>query len=50
MSRKRQDIINDFLNNPQKLLLKKPFLRGTSVVSVNDSTDGANTRTSRVYA
>ena len=45
MSRKRQDIINDFLNNPQKLLLKKPFLRGTSVVSVNDSTDGANTRT-----
>jgi len=40
MSRKRQDIINDFLANPQKLLLKKPFLRGCQSVSINDASDG----------
>lgn len=46
MSRKRQDIINDFLANPKKLLLKKPFLRGTSSVAVNDRSDGLDIKTS----
>lgn len=45
MSRKRQTIIDDFLKNPQKLLLKKPFLRGTSSVGLNDSSDGDNIKT-----
>lgn len=40
MSRRRQDIINDFLANPQKLLLKKPFLRGCNSASVSDCDDG----------
>lgn len=40
MGRKRQDIINDFLANPQKMLLKRPFLRGSQSVSVNDASDG----------
>ena len=45
MSRTRQEILNDFLANPQKLLLKKPFLRGTSSVSINDGSDGCDCRT-----
>lgn len=45
MSRKRQDIINDFLANPHKLLLKKPFLRGCSTVSVNDKSEGFDIKT-----
>ena len=46
MSRKRQVIIDDFLKNPQKLLQKKPFLRGTSSISINDASDGENIKTS----
>lgn len=46
MSRKRQDIIDDFLRNPQKMLLKKPFLRGVASVEINDSSDGEEIRTS----
>lgn len=42
MSRKRQDIINDFLANPQKLLLKKPFFRGSASVSIEDPSDGCD--------
>ena len=45
MSRKRQDIINDFLENPQKLLLKKPFLRGSRSITINDSSDGSDIKT-----
>lgn len=40
MGRKRQDIINDFLSNPQKLLLKKPFTRGTGNAGIKDKNDG----------
>ena len=40
MGRKRQDIINDFLSNPQKLLLKKPFTRGTGSAGIKDKNDG----------
>lgn len=45
MGRKRQDIINDYLANPQKLLLKKPFLRGTSSLAIKDSMDGNMVKT-----
>ena len=45
MSRSRQDIINDFLKNPQKLLLKKPFLRGCSSVHISDVSDGSEIST-----
>lgn len=45
MSRKRQDIINDFLANPQKLLMKKPFLRGCNSASVSDNNDGCEIST-----
>ena len=46
MNRRRQDIINDFLTNPQKMLMKRPFLRGTTTASINDETDGSLTCTS----
>ena len=46
MSRNRQDIINSFISNPNLLLLKKPFLRGTESVSLNDATDGLSIKTS----
>lgn len=45
MGRKRQDIINDYLANPQKLLLKKPFFRGTSSLAIKDSMDGNMVKT-----
>lgn len=45
MGRKRQDIINDYLANPQKLLLKKPFLRGSTTLAIKDATDGRDVRT-----
>jgi len=45
MSRRRQDIINDFLANPGKLLLKKPFLRGCSSASISDYNDGCEIAT-----
>lgn len=40
MSRRREDIISDFLAHPEKMLFKKPFLRGCDTPSVNDSRDG----------
>ena len=46
MGRKRQDIINDFLSNPQKLLLKKPFTRGTGSAGIKDKNDGKEIVTS----
>lgn len=45
MFRKRQDIIDDFIRNPQKLLMKKPFLRGVSDYTINDPSDGDEVRT-----
>lgn len=46
MSRKRQDIINEFLVDPQKLLLKKPFFRGSSDAVIHDSGNGSEVYTS----
>lgn len=46
MSRSRQEIINNFISNPNLLLLKKPFLRGTESICLNDSTDGLSIKTS----
>ena len=46
MSRSRKEIIANFLSNPQLLLMKKPFLRGTSSPSINDASDGREIRTS----
>ncbi len=40
MSRTRKEIIETFLSEPQRMLMKKPFLRGTSSVMVNDGDDG----------
>lgn len=40
MSRRREDIISDFLTHPEKMLFKKPFLRGCDSPSINDSRDG----------
>ncbi len=48
MGRIRQDIINDYLAHPEKLLLKKPFLRGSTTLAVKDSTDGSVVKTSCV--
>ena len=45
MSRNRQAIIDNCLRNPQKLLLKKPFLRGCSSPLVADTSDGTEIRT-----
>lgn len=40
MSRTRQTIINDFLKHPRKMLLKRPFTRGSNEIFINDSSDG----------
>lgn len=40
MSRNRQNIIDDFLAHPQKMLYKRPFTRGCISPSVNDTSDG----------
>ena len=45
MSRTRQEIINDFMLHPEKMLLKKPFLRGCDSPGINDTSDGVATRT-----
>lgn len=50
MNRKRSDIINDYLKSPEKMLLKKPFLRGTSTPYINDSSDGCDIDISTVRA
>lgn len=42
----RQDIINTFIENPNRLLLKRPFTRGCDTFSVNDTSDGVETRVS----
>lgn len=40
MNRTRQQIIDDFLAHPSKMLLKKPFTRGTTKAHVNDTSLG----------
>lgn len=41
----RKDIINSFIANPNRLLLKKPFTRGCETFSINDTLDGSDVRT-----
>ena len=48
MSRRRQDIINDYLENPQKMLLKRPFFRGSESIGINDPTEGCNVKTNQL--
>lgn len=45
MGRRRQDIIEDYLAHPEKLLLKKPFLRGSTTLSIRDASDGSSMKT-----
>lgn len=40
MSRTREQIVEDFLQHPYKMLLKKPFTRGFSTFGVSDGMDG----------
>ena len=48
MSRRRQDIINEYLENPQKMLLKRPFFRGSESIGINDPTEGCNVKTNQL--
>lgn len=45
MSRTRAEIVDDLIKHPSKLLLKKPFTRGTNSAFVNDYNDGGDTYT-----
>lgn len=45
MSRRRQDIINDFIEHPSKLLMKRPFFRGVPEFTINDPLDGIEAKT-----
>lgn len=49
MGRKRQDIVDGFLANPQKLLMKKPFTRGMGGFGIKDRMDGKEARTACRY-
>lgn len=42
MARSREDIVNSLLANPEGLLLKKPFTRGSSSYSSDDMAEGDN--------
>lgn len=37
----RQELINELLNDPGKLILKKPFFRGSNSFEVNDASNGS---------